>query len=85
LTRSPADAPDADGIGSLNPEAKFVVQAKANCCGIRVARKFWVYVDGYPPPNSSSALKAKAPKAAARSRLLEFCGLECADRAFNSQ
>ena len=38
-----------DGIRSLYPEAKIVVQENPNCYGILVARKLWVYVDGYPP------------------------------------
>jgi hypothetical protein len=40
---------DFDGIRSLYPEAKAVVQEKPNCCGILVARKLWIYVDGFPP------------------------------------
>jgi hypothetical protein len=40
---------DFDGICSLYPEAKIVVQEKPNCCGILVARKLWVFADGFPP------------------------------------
>jgi hypothetical protein len=40
---------DFDGICSLYPEARIVVQENPNCCGILVARKLWVYVDSYPP------------------------------------
>ena len=40
---------DFDGIRSLYPDAKIVVQENPNCCGILVARKLWVYLDGYPP------------------------------------
>ncbi len=46
----PVPSPDDfDGIRALYPDAKIVVQDKPNCCGILVARKFWMYVDGYPP------------------------------------
>ena len=40
---------DFDGIVSLYPDAKVVVQSNPNCCGILVARKLWIYADGYPP------------------------------------
>jgi hypothetical protein len=40
---------DFDGVSSLYPEAKIVVQENPNCCGILVARKLWMFVDNYPP------------------------------------
>jgi len=38
-----------DAIPALYPEAKTVFQENPNCCGILVARKLWVYAEGYPP------------------------------------
>ena len=40
---------DFDGIRSLYPEGTILVQENPNCCGILVARKIWVFVEGYPP------------------------------------
>jgi hypothetical protein len=40
---------DFDGICSLYSEAKIIAQENPNCCGILVARKLWVYAEGYPP------------------------------------
>jgi hypothetical protein len=53
---------DFDGIQSLYAEGKIVVQENPNCCGILVARKIWVFVDGYPPLEFQLGPKGKGDK-----------------------
>jgi len=38
-----------DVISAAFPEAQFVMQEHPHCCGIKVERKIWTYVDGFPP------------------------------------
>lgn len=38
-----------DVVSASHPGAKFVMQVHPHCCGIKVDRKIWAYVDGYPP------------------------------------
>ena len=53
---------DFDGIRSLYPEGKIAVQESPNCCGILVARKIWVFVEGYPPLEFQLGPKGKGEK-----------------------
>lgn len=53
---------DFDGIRFLYPEGKIAVQENPNCCGILVARKIWVFVEGYPPLEFQLGPKGRGEK-----------------------
>jgi hypothetical protein len=38
-----------DVVKAAHPTAQFIMQIHPHCCGIKVDRKIWTYVDGFPP------------------------------------
>jgi hypothetical protein len=38
-----------DVVSRTFPQAQFIMQEHPHCCGIKVDRKIWTYVDGFPP------------------------------------
>jgi hypothetical protein len=48
-----------NGIADLYSDTKIVSQDNPNCCGILVARKLWIFAEGYPPLEVALGPKGK--------------------------
>jgi hypothetical protein len=49
-----------DVVTAAHPTVKFEMQIHPQCCGIKVDRKIWAYLDGFPPMEIALGPKVSA-------------------------